>query len=143
VELATGAVARTLPGDSEPITALAASPDCKTVFAASRSLNAKIWDIESGACARTWRPHRAPVADAAVDASGGFVATAGADRLVKVWDLQGGFCTHSFSGHEGVVLKVLFHPKQLMLFSAGDDAQVGGRGGGCRGGLAWGGEGPV
>jgi len=94
------------------------------VFAAARSLTAKVWDVTTGACIRTWRPHKSPVADAAVDASGGFVATAGADRMVKVWDLQGGFCTHSFAGHEGVVLKVLFHPKQMLLFSAGDDAQV-------------------
>lgn len=106
------------------MTAVAVSPDCKTVFSSSRSLTAKIWDISSGAVARAWRPHKAPVADAAIDASGGFVATAGADRMVKVWDLQGGFCTHSFAGHEGVVLRVLFHPKQLLLFSAGDDSQV-------------------
>ncbi len=43
---------------------------------------------------------------------------------MKVWDLQGGFCTHSFTGHSGVVLRVLFHPKQLMLFSGGDDSEV-------------------
>jgi U3 small nucleolar RNA-associated protein 13 len=60
----------------------------------------------------------------AVDASGGYVATASADKSVRVHDVQGGFCTHKFVGHSGVVLKVLFHPKQLLLFSAGDDAEV-------------------
>ena len=44
--------------------------------------------------------------------------------VLQVWDLQGGFCTHSFSGHGGVVLRVAFHPKQLLLFSASDDSEV-------------------
>ena len=52
----------------------------------------------------------------AVDASGGLLATASADRSVKVWDLQGGFCTHHFTGHRGVVLRVIFHPKQVCVW---------------------------
>ena len=68
---------------------------------------------------RTWRAHKLPVSDMAIDASGGFVATASADRSVKVWDLQGGFCTHSFTGHSGVVLRVIFHPKQVWIWSVG------------------------
>eukprot|EP00955_Chlamydomonas_euryale_P056573 356470-Chlamydomonas_euryale.AAC.4 len=81
--------------------------------------------LESGEVVRTWRPHKSPVADLAVDASGGYLATASADRSVKVWDLAGGYCTHSFAGgHAGVVLTVRFHPKQHLLFSGGDDAEV-------------------
>ena len=35
---------------------------------------------------------------------------------LQVWDLAGGFCTHNFSGgHEGVVLRVLFHPKNMQV----------------------------
>ncbi len=41
-----------------------------------------------------------------------------------MWDIAGGFCTHSFTGHAGVVMRVLFHPKQLQLFSGGDDGSV-------------------
>ncbi|DBA77464.1 TPA: hypothetical protein ACH3X1_009289 [Trebouxia sp. C0004] len=60
----------------------------------------------------------------AVDSSGGLLATASADKSAKVWDVEGGFCTHSFTGHSGVVLQVLFHPKQLMLVTSGDDSDV-------------------
>ena len=63
----------------------------------------------------TWRPHKLPVSDVSFDASGGIVATASADRSVKVWDVQGGFCTHHFTGHQGVVLRVIFHPKQASV----------------------------
>jgi len=124
VDVATGAVLHTLAGDSETITAIAVSPDCKTLVAASRSLAIRVYDLVTGELRRSWRPHKAPVADLAVDASGGYVASASADRQVKVWDLQAGFCTHSFVGHSGVVLRVLFHPKQLQLYSGSDDGEV-------------------
>lgn len=110
--------------DDEPVTALALSPNCTTLVIASRSLTCRMYNVSTGELIRAWRPHKAPVADMAMDASGGYVATASADRSVKVWDVQGGFCTHSFAGHGGVVLKVLFHPKQLQLYSSSDNGEV-------------------
>jgi hypothetical protein len=44
--------------DSEPITALAVSPDCRSLVAASRSLAVKHWDWASGECKRTWKVRR-------------------------------------------------------------------------------------
>ncbi|KAL0037148.1 hypothetical protein WJX79_002653 [Trebouxia sp. C0005] len=124
VDSHSGAVLKTLVGDSEAITALAFSPEGKHLFSASRSLQLKWWSVEQATCLRTWKGHRAPVAHMAVDCSGGLLATASADKSAKVWDVEGGFCTHSFTGHSGVVLQVLFHPKQLMLVTSGDDSDV-------------------
>ena len=70
--------------DSEAVTALALSPDNKTLIVASRSLFVRVYDITTGAQLRNWRGHKGPVADLAIDASGGYVATASADRTVKV-----------------------------------------------------------
>ncbi|GFR44171.1 hypothetical protein Agub_g5344, partial [Astrephomene gubernaculifera] len=125
VELSTGAVVRSIKPDGEAVTALAVSPDCRTLVVATRSLYVRVYDMTTGAQLRNWRGHKGPVADLAIDASGGYVATASADRSVKVWDLAGGFCTHHFpGGHGGVVLRVAFHPKNLQLFSAGDDGSL-------------------
>lgn len=66
------------------MTALAVSPDCRTLVLATRSLYVRVYDMGTGAQLRSWRAHRMPVADLAVDASGGYVATASADRTVKV-----------------------------------------------------------
>ena len=85
--------------DSEPVTALALSPDGRHVFAASRSLQQRCWSLETGAALRSYRGHRAPVADLAVDASGALLASSSADRSVRVWDVDGGYCTHAFTGH--------------------------------------------
>ncbi|XP_024403982.1 protein TORMOZ EMBRYO DEFECTIVE [Physcomitrium patens] len=126
VELATGVVVKTFKGDTEPITAIVYSPDGNTLFAASRSLQIKHWDLSSQACLRSWKAHDAPVVAMSVDASGGLLATASADRRVLVWDIEGGFCTHAFKGHTGVVSCVQFHPDihRLLLFSGSDDGTV-------------------
>lgn len=125
VDVASGAVVKTLPGvrsacscapdneaaahgrrrrrrrlqDSEPVTALALSPDAALLYAASRSLQLRCWSLASGQQLRSFVGHKAPVADLAVDATGGLLASASADRTVRVWDADGGFCTHSFTGH--------------------------------------------
>ncbi|GIM03852.1 hypothetical protein Vretimale_8516 [Volvox reticuliferus] len=125
VDFATGAVLRSIKPDGEAVTALAISPDCRTLVVATRSLYVRVYDMTSGTQLRNWRAHKAPVADLAIDPSGGYVATASADRSVKVWDISGGFCTHHFQGgHGGVVLRAMFHPTKLQLFSAADDGSV-------------------
>ena len=55
VEIATGVALKTFKGDTEPITAIVYSPDGKTLFAASRSLQIKHWDLDSDACLRAWK----------------------------------------------------------------------------------------
>ena len=85
--------------DSEPVTALALSPDGRLLFAASRSLQLRCWSMESGQVLRSYKGHKAPIADMAVDATSGLLATSSADRTVRVWDVDAGFCTHSFTGH--------------------------------------------
>ncbi|GIL66924.1 hypothetical protein Vafri_20438, partial [Volvox africanus] len=125
VDFATGAVLRSIKPDGEAVTALAISPDCRTLVVATRSLYVRVYDMTTGAQLRNWRAHKAPVADLAIDPSGGYVATASADRSVKVWDISGGFCTHHFQGgHGGVVLRTMFHSTKLQLFSAADDGSV-------------------
>lgn len=45
VEVASGRVLATLPGDSEPVTALAWSPSGRRMYTASRSLQQRAWDV--------------------------------------------------------------------------------------------------
>ena len=44
--------------DSEPITALALSPDCKLLVAASRSLSTRCYNLITGELTRTWKVRR-------------------------------------------------------------------------------------
>ncbi|XP_021737664.1 transducin beta-like protein 3 [Chenopodium quinoa] len=126
VDSSNASIKSTIEGDSEPITALALSPDDKFLFSASHSRQIRVWDLSTLKCIRSWKGHDGPVMAMACDASGGLLATAGADRKVLVWDVDGGFCTHYFKGHKGVVTCIMFHPDPdcLLLFSGSDDASV-------------------
>lgn len=127
--------------DEEPITALAWSPDGKCLHTASRSLQQRMWDMETVRVIRAWRVstlpftntptaqhppqgHRAPVLDMAADATGALLASGGADRSVRVWDVAGGYCTHAFTKHKGIVLRVVIHPRELLVIAATQDAEV-------------------
>ncbi|XP_058206435.1 protein TORMOZ EMBRYO DEFECTIVE [Rhododendron vialii] len=126
VDSSNASIKSTIEGDSEPVTALALSPDDKFLFSSGHSRQIRVWDVSSLKCLRSWKGHEGPVMGMACDASGGLLATAGADRKVLVWDVDGGFCTHFFKGHKGVVTSIMFHPdpSRLILFSGGDDATV-------------------
>ncbi|MCD7457072.1 hypothetical protein HAX54_034058 [Datura stramonium] len=126
VDLSNASIKSTIESDSEPVTALALSPNNDFLFSASHSRQIRVWDLSTLKCLRSWKGHEGPVMGMACDASGGLLATAGADRKVLVWDVDGGFCTHYFKGHKGVVTSIMFHPdpNQLLLFSGGDDGSV-------------------
>ena len=106
VNVETGAVVATLPGDTEPVTALAWSPSGSRLYSASRSLQQRCWEVPEGdapgditAPLRTWQGHKGPILAMALDAAGGLLASAGADRSCRVWDTEGFYCTHAFHGH--------------------------------------------
>ncbi|KAI3680867.1 hypothetical protein L6452_35644 [Arctium lappa] len=126
VDSSNASIKSTIEGDSEPVTAIALSPDDKFLFSASHSRQIRVWDLSSLKCLRSWKGHQGPVMAMACHASGGLLATAGADGKVLVWDVDGGFCTHYFKGHKGVVTSVIFHPDptRLLLFSGSNDATV-------------------
>ncbi|CAK0748051.1 hypothetical protein CVIRNUC_001810 [Coccomyxa viridis] len=125
VDAASGEVKATLPGDTEPVTALAFSPSGKRLYSASRSLQQQCWDVSSETQIRAWKKgHRGPILAMDVDPTGSLLATASADASCRVWDTEGFYCTHSFTGHRGLVLQVVFSPRELKLFTAGDDAEV-------------------
>ena len=99
VDAASGEVKATLPGDTEPMTALAFSPSGKRLYSASRSLQQQCWDVSSETQVRAWKGHRGPILAMDVDPTGSLLATASADASCRVWDTEGFYCTHSFTGH--------------------------------------------
>ncbi|GMH45250.1 hypothetical protein BSKO_13207 [Bryopsis sp. KO-2023] len=124
VDVASGSVIKTCPGDEEAVTAMCFTPDDRILFSVSRSQTLRKWDLLEGECTRSWKVHRAAVADMMVDRTGSVLATGGADKLVSIWDVEGGYCTHNFKGHKSIVYKVLFHPSKPILFSGGEDSEV-------------------
>ncbi|XP_029130005.1 transducin beta-like protein 3 [Cajanus cajan] len=123
VDSATASIRSTLDADSEPVTALALSPNDALLFSSSHTRQIRVWDLSTLKCVRSWKGHEGPVMCMTCHPSGGLLATGGADRKVLVWDVDGGYCTHYFKGHAGVVSCVMFHPdpEKQLLFSGSDD----------------------
>ncbi|TKY55206.1 Transducin beta protein 3 [Spatholobus suberectus] len=123
VDSANASIRSTLDADSEPVTALALSPNDALLFSSSHSRQIRVWDLSTLKCVRSWKGHDGPVMCMTCHPSGGLLATGGADRKVLVWDVDGGYCTHYFKGHGGVVSCVMFHPdpEKQLLFSGSDD----------------------
>lgn len=55
VEVKSGKVLRTLPGDTEPVTSIAVHPAGNIAVVSSRSLVTKLWSTDTGRCIRTWK----------------------------------------------------------------------------------------
>ncbi|KAK0532913.1 U3 small nucleolar RNA-associated protein 13 [Tilletia horrida] len=137
----------TLHGDTQPITALALSPDGVYLAVASRSLAIRIYNVAqtiASAAAPAGSPgtfvkptlvrtlartHDAPITVLEIDPSSSLLASGSSDSTVKVWDLAGGFCTHIFPAHGGVVSALCwfmpgFNPKQSRIQDDGQPAPI-------------------
>jgi cytochrome c len=78
---------RVLEGHSEPVVALALSPDGKLLASAAWDGTARVWDLAT-ATARVLEGHRGNVNGVAFR-SDGMVATAGFDGTLRLWPEQG------------------------------------------------------
>ncbi|MGE5262757.1 MAG: TIR domain-containing protein [Acidobacteriota bacterium] len=74
----------------DEITAVAYSPDGKSVVTASGDHSAKIWDAATGAVVRKLEGHTGAVNSAAYSSDGKYIVTSSRDGIARVWDSQTG-----------------------------------------------------
>jgi WD40 repeat protein len=72
----------------DTITAVAFSPDGKTLFAAGADKAIRVWDPDTGRLRRTVQGHTEEVRGLAVTPDGKSLVSAGLDRSLRVWDLR-------------------------------------------------------
>lgn len=108
------------------MTAIAVHPKGTQMVNGSRSMQLRLWDLETGKELRSFKAHTGPVVTLDYDPTGSFFASGSSDSSVRVWDVEKGFCTHNFKSHKGVVSCVKFHPKpnEWTLFTASEDSHV-------------------
>jgi WD40 repeat protein len=104
----------------EPASALALSPDNRTLLTADDSGMVHLWDVETGNT-KTSIPTGQQITALAIDSSGRWLATARADRTIVLWDLKTGGVRSELRKHDNVINALAFSPDGNTLASGGDD----------------------
>lgn len=52
------------------------------------------------------------------------MASGGADSLIRIWDFNNQVCKGTLKGAQGVVSVIKFHPSEVFVIGAGDDASI-------------------
>ena len=106
------------------VTAVAFSPDGRTLASASHHQAVLLWDLATGQPTRSLAGHESGVNGLAFSPDGLTLASAGTDKTVRLWDVASDQPSRTLEGHAGGVNAVAFSPNCPILASAGGDATV-------------------
>jgi WD40 repeat protein len=104
---------------TDAVTAVAFSPDGKTVLSGGADDTLCLWNIEKDTLIRAFKGHSDKVTSVAFSPDGGRVLSGSAD-IVRLWDVSSGNLVHALKGHTGPVLSVAFSQDGRRILSAGD-----------------------
>jgi WD40 repeat protein len=114
---------RTLRGLPGPVSALALSPDGRTVIAASGA-EVRVWDAGTGRLLRTLAPEGGPVRALALLPGGRFLLVGAEAAALWVWDLTSGRAVRSFERQVGFATSLALAPGAPIVVAGGSDRTV-------------------
>jgi WD40 repeat protein len=117
--------ARSLAGLTGAATAMALSPDKKTLAVAAAEGPIQVFDLASGQIAKTLAGHMGPVTGLRFQSNGARLASSGADKTLRVWDMASGQPVARIEGSlVSPIESVALHPSGNQAASGAADGQI-------------------
>ncbi|MFN8491643.1 MAG: BTAD domain-containing putative transcriptional regulator [Caldilineaceae bacterium] len=114
-------------GHTHNVTAVAFSPDSKTLISGARDQTVRLWDVGphgQGQVRHILQGHTDSVNCIAVSPDGALVASGSDDQSIRLWDAHTGHALHTLRGHTQGILGMAFSPDGNLLANACQDHQV-------------------
>ena len=117
-------LAKTLPGDFFPVTAIALSPNGKILASGSMNGSIQLWNIATGSKIRTLQGHSDRIESVAFSPDGKTLASGSNDETIKLWNVATGTEIGSVQGSFFSVYSVTFSPNGKTLVSGSSDGTI-------------------